>query len=275
MRIATWNVNGLRAALRKGFEQWLVASGNDVVCLQEVKMEEDLYTSSWFHPFRAYWSTAARRGYSGVATLVSPNLATRSAIIGIDGAADDMAVAEGRVLTTEFDSFVLVNAYAPHSHRKLSRLDAKLKFGDSISGYVRRLRGQEKPVVIVGDLNVAHEEIDLTNPKSNKANAGFRPEERRWMTDLLGLGLVDAFRVHCAEPGHYTWWSVRSGVRERNVGWRLDYILVDDRLKDRIRRCFHSPEQLGSDHCPVTVDIDVAAGGSPARRMGAAIGGVL
>lgn len=126
------------------------------------------------------------------------------------------------------------------------RLDAKLKFGDSISGYIRRLRGQEKPVIVVGDLNVAHEEIDLTNAKANKANAGFRPEERRWMTDLLGLGLVDAFRVHCADPGHYTWWSVRSGVRERNVGWRLDYILVDDRLKDRIRRCYHSPEQLGS-----------------------------
>lgn len=259
MRISTWNVNGLRSALRKGFEQWLVASGSDIVCLQEVKMEEDLYTSSWFHPFRAYWSTAARRGYSGVATLVSPNLATRSTVIGIDGAANDMAVSEGRVLTTEFDSFVLVNAYAPHSHRQLLRLEAKLKFGDSIAGYVQRLRRQEKPVIVVGDLNVAHEEIDLTNAKSNKANAGFRPEERRWMTDLLGLGLVDAFRVHCAEPGHYTWWSVRSGVRERNVGWRLDYILVDDRLKDRIRRCFHSPEQLGSDHCPVTVDIDFAA----------------
>jgi exodeoxyribonuclease III len=170
---------------------------------------------------------------------------------------DDLLDPEGRVLLTEFESFTLVNAYAPHSHRKLLRLDAKLHFCEQFLSYTRRIRLRGKPIIVVGDLNVAHQEIDLSNPVENKKNAGFLPEERRWMTALLEEGLIDAFRMFCADSGHFTWWSVRKGVRERNVGWRLDYVLVDSGLANRVKSCFHSPRQLGSDHCPVTVDIEL------------------
>jgi len=253
MRIATWNVNGVRAAIRKGIDEWLTAANNDIVCLQEVKMQEDLFTQTWFAPYVTYWNTATKRGYSGVATLVNPHLSPLAVESGMN---DEVLDAEGRVLLTEFEPFTLVNTYAPHSHRELVRLDAKLHFCEQFLSYVRRVRLRGKPLIVVGDLNVAHQEIDLSNPVGNKKNAGFLPEERQWMTALLEDGLVDAFRMFCADTGHFTWWSLRNGVRERNVGWRLDYVLVDGRLGDRVKSCFHSPDQLGSDHCPVTVDIE-------------------
>lgn len=254
MRISTWNVNGLRSAVKQGFEVWLSTSQSDIVCLQEVKMEEDLLTSSWFQSYKTYLNAATKRGYSGVATLVSPHLKLISLKCGIG---DHVTDSEGRVLVTEFQSFILINAYAPHSHRKLTRLKIKLDFCDRFLSYLKVLRLSGKPLVIVGDLNVAHEEIDLSNPSGNKKNAGYLPEERKWMTSLLKEGIVDGFRLFCKDSGHYTWWSVRKGVRERNVGWRLDYILVDNILEQRVKACFHSPAQLGSDHCPVTIDLDV------------------
>ncbi|MBI5203920.1 MAG: exodeoxyribonuclease III [Nitrospirae bacterium] len=254
MRISTWNVNGLRSTLKQGFDAWLSTVKNDIVCLQEVKMQENLLTSSLFYPYKTYWNVATKLGYSGVATLLSPHLKLISVERGMGDKATD---SEGRVLVTEFQSFMLVNVYAPHSHRKLSRLKVKLHFCERFLSYLQDLRLRGKPLVIVGDLNVAHEEIDLSNPTGNKKNAGFLPEERKWMTTLLKNGLVDAFRMFYNDSGHYTWWSVRRGVRERNVGWRIDYILVDKLLAQRVKDCFHSPQQLGSDHCPVTIDFDV------------------
>lgn len=254
MKISTWNINGLRSAVTQGFETWLFSTENDIVCLQEVKTQEDLLTDVWFSPYETFWNTAIKRGYSGVATLVKPHL---KPLFIQRGMGDSITDNEGRILMTEFQTFILVNVYAPHSHRKLVRLDIKRHFCERFLIYIQELKLRHKPIIIVGDLNVAHEEIDLTNFATNRKNAGFLPEERQWMTAILKEGFVDAFRLHCTDTGHYTWWSVRKGVRERNVGWRLDYILVDRSLADQVTICFHSPNQFGSDHCPVTVDIDI------------------
>jgi len=254
MKISTWNVNGLRSTIRRGFEGWISENKSELICLQEVKMQEDLLTKTLFFPYNTYWNTARKRGYSGVATLVSPKLNLSSVERGIG---DNVIDNEGRILLMEFGSYILINIYAPHSHRKLTRLEMKLLFFSRFLSYLREIKRRGKPIIIVGDMNIAHKEIDLANPATNKKNAGFLPEERQCMTSLIEEGYIDAFRKFCSESGHYTWWSVRKGVRERNIGWRLDYILVDIRLADRVLSCTHFPNQRGSDHCPVTVDIDI------------------
>jgi exodeoxyribonuclease-3 len=253
MRISTWNVNGLRATVRNGFEQWLRTASLDVACLQEVKLQEDLLTDVWFPGFEPVWNTGRRSGYAGVATLLRDGIAPLAIERGIGH--DDLDN-EGRVLLTELPHLLVLNVYAPHSHRKLTRLQEKLTFGRHLLDYLRHLRRREKPLLLLGDLNVAHTELDLANAKQNAKNAGFLPEERAWFDALLGCGFVDAFRQFEKAGGQYTWWSPRAGVRERNVGWRLDYALVDHRLLPNLRGCFHSPEQLGSDHCPVTVELE-------------------
>jgi len=249
MKIATWNVNGLRSSVSAGFEGWLKETRNDIVCLQEAKTQEDLLSEVWFDGYRAYWNSAAKSGYSGVLTLVRSDLKVQSVERGIGDAALD---AEGRVLSLGFDSFELINVYAPHSHRELKRLDAKLAFCRRFDEYVAEKRKTSKPLIIVGDLNVAHAERDVANWASNKKNAGFLPQEREWIDRLLAAGFVDGFRAFCADAGHYTWWSPIKGVKERNVGWRIDYVLVDASLRSRLQECYHSPEQSLSDHCPVT-----------------------
>lgn len=254
MRISTWNINGLRSSVRSGFEGWLASSKSDLVCLQEVKMQEDMFSQSWFDGYNTYWNTALKTGYSGVATLVTSALTPLRIDAGIG---DQLTDKEGRVLTTEFETFILVNTYAPHSHRKLFRLETKLSFCRYLIQYLQYLNMRGKPIIIVGDLNVAYQDIDLANPDANRKNAGFLPEERAWFDSLLKHGFVDAFRIFFSGKGYYTWWSMRQGVRDRNVGWRLDYILVDIRLQSNIQACYHSPFQLGSDHCPVTMDIDL------------------
>ena len=225
MRISTWNINGLRSGVRSGFENWLAESKNDIVCLQEVKTQEDLLTRSWFVGYETHCNFARRAGYSGVATLIAPTLQPITVEMGIG---DEMTNPEGRVLTTEFLHLLVVNAYAPHSHRLLTRLEHKRSFCRHFLIHLRKLTARGKPIIVVGDLNVAHQEIDLSNPKANRKNAGFLPEERQWFTDLLSEGLVDAFRTFESGGGHYTWWSPKR-VRERNIGWRLDYILVDQK----------------------------------------------
>jgi exodeoxyribonuclease-3 len=243
IRISTWNINGLRSGMRSGFEDWLATSDNDVVCLQEVKTEEDLLGSVWFPGYTAHWFGAVRSGYSGVVTLVSSRLSAMSVCKGIGDAIID---SEGRVISVEFDQFEIVNVYAPHSHRELKR------FLERLGEYVVARKKRGKPLVIVGDLNIAHEERDLTNFAANRGNAGFLPQERSWLDNILKSGFRDAFRVFCDTSGHYTWWSPIKGVRDRNIGWRLDYILVDERMLSSLKSCFHSPEQKGSDHCPVS-----------------------
>jgi exodeoxyribonuclease III len=252
VRISTWNVNGLHSAVRNGFEDWLKKSENDIVCLQEVKIQENLLTKIWFYPLNTYWNCAEKAGYSGVATLVKPERQVLNVEYGID---DHILDKEGRVIVTEFDKFILINTYAPHSHRELLRVDEKERFCEKFLNLLGELRKRNKPLIVIGDLNVAHKEIDLKNFKSNKNNAGFLEMERDWMSKMLEDGLCDAFRLFHPDTDHYTWWSVRKGVRERNIGRRLDYILVDESIRDKVKGCFHSSDQLGSDHCPVTVDI--------------------
>jgi exodeoxyribonuclease III len=254
MRLTTWNVNGLRSAIGRGFGSWLLHSNHDVVCLQEVRLQYDLLMDGWFESYDSYWSTASRPGYSGVATLVRSGLQPVGVHRGVlDGSSDS----EGRVLTTEFKDFILVNAYAPNSQPNLARLEYKLHFCQHLLGYVHGLRRSGKPLIVVGDLNVAHKEIDVSKPEEHKRSPGFSLDERQWMSDLLNDGLVDTFRMFTAAPGHYTWWSSRNRARERNIGWRLDYILVDESLSRQVRSCVHSTEQEGSDHCPVTMHIDI------------------
>lgn len=217
-------------------------------------MHEDLLTNSMFYPHTAHWNSALKSGYSGVTTIINPSLTPLSIKKGIrDCKLDD----EGRVLTTEFESFILVNTYAPHSHRKLLRLEEKERFMQIFIGFIQELRKLGKPIVIVGDLNAAHQEIDLFHYKNNKKNAGFLPQERQWMTDLLSMGFVDAFRFLYPENKEYSWWGQMYDLRGRNIGWRIDYVLVDNQLKTKIKNCFYSKDQLGSDHCPVSVDLDI------------------
>jgi exodeoxyribonuclease III len=249
IQLSTWNINGLRSSVRKGLQGWLVEGKFDVVCLQEVKSQEDLFGDGWFPGYASHWFSATKAGYSGVVTLVSPRLTPLSVRKGIGDPALDN---EGRAVHVEFEKFEVLNVYAPHSHRQLTRLDVKLRFLDRLGAYIRERKRNGKPLVVAGDLNIAHESRDVANFAANGKNAGFLPEERQWLDDILRVGLRDAFRVFCGEPGHYTWWSPIKGVREKNIGWRLDYILVDERLADGLKACFHSPGQLGSDHCPVT-----------------------
>jgi exodeoxyribonuclease III len=254
MRLVSWNVNGLRSLVRRDFEAWLAETNYDVVCLQEAKVGQDLLTTHWFANYKTFWSTALRPGYGGVATLVREDHTAAGVRAGIGDPALD---AEGRVLSIDVAGIRVVNVYAPHSHRKLIRLDAKVAFLAALKRFLEKDRRDGVPLVLVGDFNIAHQEIDLANPKANRGNPGFLPVEREWVTDLLASGFVDAFRHFEQAGGHYTWWSMREGVRARNVGWRLDYIFVEDLLAPSLITCCHLPERTGSDHCPVAVELRV------------------
>jgi exodeoxyribonuclease-3 len=255
LRFATWNVNGLRSAMRQGFGDWLGASGYDVVCLQETKMGADLVTGIEFPGYEAHWNPSHRPGHSGVATLVRKGIPAR--VVGTGIGVPDLDL-EGRVLCVEAGGVRFVNVYAPHSHRKLLRREAKGRFLAGMDPHATPGTQEGAPVVLLGDFNVAHADIDLANARANRGNAGFLPEEREWVDLVLSRGFVDAFRQFEPGGGHYTWWSMRQGVRERNVGWRLDYAFVDPSLRDRLVSCRHLAERRGSDHCPVEVEIDTS-----------------
>ncbi len=254
MKLASWNVNGIRAAARGGLLDWLDAERPDVLCIQEVKAHPDQLEPELLEPagYRSLWHSAERRGYSGVTTYLR-----REPVSVQHGLGRRDVDREGRVLLTELDDFVLVNAYFPNTQRDHARLDYKLSFCRSITRRLNALVREGKHVVMCGDYNIAHQEIDLRNPKQNRKNAGFLPEERDWMTRFLGNGYVDCFRHLCDEPGHYTWWSYRPGVRERNIGWRIDYFCIDQGLLPALKRAWHLPDVKGSDHCPVMLELDV------------------
>lgn len=248
MKIQSWNVNGIRAAAKKGFEKWFGEVGADVVCLQEIKATPEQLDEFLLHPkrYHSFWHPAEKPGYSGVA-IYSKKEPDRI-VHGIGVPEIDR---EGRVLTAEFGEIAVISAYFPNSQREHTRLGYKLEFCDAILKYCRGLVRKGKTIVLCGDYNIAHEEIDLRNPKSNRENAGFLPEERAWMTKFLGSGFVDTFRHFEKGPHHYTWWSYRPGVREKNIGWRIDYHCVNEEATDRLKASHIHAHVHGSDHCPV------------------------
>lgn len=245
----SWNVNGLRAVLNKGFSEWLESQSPDVLCLQETKAHPDQVDFA-FPAYHAYWNPAGKRGYSGTLTLSKTKPLSVTYGVGItehDG--------EGRIITTEFRSYYLVNVYTPNSQRELTRLDYRTQTWDRLFlEYLKELE-KSKPVITCGDFNVAHKEIDLKNPKTNKRNAGFTIEERTAFDNYIQAGFIDTFREFNQEPDQYTWWSYRMAARERNVGWRIDYFLVSQNLRFRLKDAFILQEIMGSDHCPVGITI--------------------
>ncbi|MHB8962157.1 MAG: exodeoxyribonuclease III [Saccharofermentanales bacterium] len=250
MKLVTWNVNGIRAALKKGLEAYVIESGADIFCIQETKMQEGQVDIT-FQGYASYWNSAVKKGYSGTVVF------TRIKPLGVTfGIAHESHDSEGRVVTLEFEDFYLVNVYTPNSQRELARLGYRMEWEDEFRRYLMALDAV-KSVVLCGDLNVAHEEIDIANPKTNHKNAGFTDEERSKMTTLLCSGFTDAFRyLYPDKRDAYTWWSYMFSARENNVGWRIDYFIVSDRMKNRISDCILRPDVMGSDHCPVELFLD-------------------
>jgi exodeoxyribonuclease-3 len=253
VKLLSWNVNGLRACLNKGFLESVSRLDADIICLQETKMERGQAEID-LPGYEEYWNSAAKKGYSGTAVLTRP--APLSAAYGIGLEEHDR---EGRVITLEYPDFYLVDVYTPNSQRELLRLPYRMAWEDAFRAYLQSL-DEKKPVVVCGDLNVAHQEIDIKNAKSNRKNAGFTDEERGKMTELLAAGFVDTFRaLYPDKRDAYTWWSYYANARERNIGWRIDYFVVSARLWDRVTDAAIHPDIQGSDHCPVGLELAYSA----------------
>jgi exodeoxyribonuclease-3 len=255
MRVASWNINGIRSILKKGFLDWLKSGDFDVVMLQEVKAHPEVleevgafYEEAGFTSH--HWASAQKSGYSGVLTLLKGEHGIVQSGIGIlefDS--------EGRWLEVDVGTYTFINAYFPNSQRDHARLPYKLRFCGAALDRLRRLLRDGRVPVLAGDINIAHTEIDLANPKTNKDNAGFLPEERDWMTHFLSAGWIDVFRKFESGGGHYTWWSYRPGVRQKNIGWRLDHFFIAKQHEENLNWMIHQPEVLGSDHCPIAISV--------------------
>lgn len=251
MKLVSWNVNGLRACVKKGFLDFFHEVDADLFCIQETKLQEGQIQLD-LEGYYQFWNYAEKKGYSG--TAVFSRLEPLSVKYGFD--VDD-SEPEGRIITLEYEKFFLVNVYTPNSQRDLARLGFRLEWEDKIRTYLQEL-DKSKPIILCGDLNVAHKEIDLKNPKSNLNNSGFTPEERGKMTVLLESGFVDSFRhLYPDREGAYSWWSYMLKVRDRNIGWRIDYFITSHKIKDRIHEAKINSEIMGSDHCPVSLEIDL------------------
>ncbi|KAF0091329.1 MAG: hypothetical protein FD141_1118 [Fusobacteria bacterium] len=251
MLFTSWNVNGLRAALNKGFMDFLHENNPNIIALQETKMERGQAVID-LQDYKEFWNSAEKKGYSG--TAVFTKIEPLSARIGIGIEEHDK---EGRVITLEYENFYFVDVYAPNSKDKLARIDYRVEWEDAFREYLLKLDAI-KPVIICGDLNVAHQEIDLKHPKANRNNAGFSDQERNKFSELLDVGFVDSFRyLYPNEVERYTWWSYRFNARATNAGWRIDYFLVSDRIKDSIIDFVIHDNVLGSDHCPVSLNISI------------------
>ena len=253
MKLISWNVNGLRACVQKGFVEYFKEADADIFCIQESKMQAgqlDLELPGYFQ----YWNYAVRKGYSGTAVFTRKEPLSVSYGIGIEE--HDK---EGRVITLEFEDFYMVTVYTPNSQSELKRLSYRMEWERDFLAYLLRLQ-EKKPVICCGDLNVAHQEIDLKNPKTNRKNAGFTDEERACFTRVLESGFIDTFRYFYPDKeGIYSWWSYRFRAREKNAGWRIDYFIVSPSLKDKLENAAIHTEIMGSDHCPVELDIRLAA----------------
>ncbi len=255
MKIISWNVNGIRAVAKKGLTVFLRSARPDILCLQEIKISDAarLETEFDFAEYNEYWNSAKRPGYSGTAVLVRDD---SSEVISVkNGIGESKFDDEGRVQTVELKKIYLVNIYFPNSNSELSRLDYKLEFNDLLLKYLKKLE-RKKPVVVTGDFNVAHEPIDLARPKENEGSAGFTPEERGWFSHFVKMGFIDTFRYLNGEKIQYSWWSFRAAARERNVGWRIDYFCVSDKLKKQLKKAYILDKITGSDHAPIGLEIE-------------------
>jgi exodeoxyribonuclease III len=249
LKLVSWNVNGLRACLNKGFLEYFRQVDADVFCLQETKLQEGQVELDLGQEYLQYWNYAEKKGYSGTAVF------TRMKPLAVRYGLEEEDEPEGRIITLKFDQFYLVNVYTPNARRDLSRLDFRLEWEDRFLSYIRELE-LELPVIICGDLNVAHQDIDLKNAKANIGNSGFTDEERSKFSRLLEAGWIDSFRHLYPETiGAYTWWSFMPKVRERNIGWRIDYFLVSEQLQEKLAEARIDSEVMGSDHCPVILEL--------------------
>jgi exodeoxyribonuclease-3 len=249
VKLISWNVNGLRAVLKKKFFEFLATEKPDVLCLQETKCTPDQVEQLWPASYTTFWNCAEKKGYSGTAIFTKERPLKVTPHVGI--VEHDK---EGRVLTAEYKDFFLVNVYTPNSKRELERLPYRQIWDKDFLDYLKKLE-KKKPVIFCGDLNVAHTEIDLANPKANVRNHGFTIEERNGFTAFVNAGFVDTFREFEKSGGHYSWWSPMGGARSRNVGWRIDYFLISKALRPRLKKAFIRSEILGSDHCPVGIEL--------------------
>ena len=262
MKLISWNVNGIRACVKKGFSEFFEEAEADIFCIQETKMQiiegqeskeqEEIINMPIFDNYFKYWNSAEKKGYSGTAIF------TKEKPISIKyGIGKEIHDKEGRVITLEFEKFYIVNIYTPNSKRELERLDYRQEWEDEIREYLKKL-DSKKIVIMCGDLNVAHKEIDLKNPKTNHRNAGFTDEERNKMTELLDAGFTDTFRyLYPEKEGAYTWWSYMGKAREKDVGWRIDYFIVSKKVENKIKNAEIFSKIYGSDHCPVGLEIDI------------------
>ena len=245
MKLISWNVNGIRACINKGFKEFFEQMQADIFCIQETKCQPE-QIDLVFEGYKSYWNSAEKKGYSGTAIFTK-----KEPIAVTYGIGKEEHDKEGRIITLEFEEFYLVNNYTPNSKRELERLDYRQVWEDEIRKYLLELN-KMKPVIMCGDLNVAHKEIDLKNPKTNRGNAGFTDEEREKMTQLLDAGFTDSFRyLYPDKEDAYTWWSYMGRAREKNVGWRIDYFIASNDIKEKIKEASIYPEIMGSDHCPI------------------------
>ena len=256
MRIASWNVNGIRAAASKGLFDWLAIESPDILCVQETKADPGILEENYHTPldkngipYQSWWSSAKKKGYSGVA-LYSKLKPLNVYNLGIPEFDD-----EGRMLAADFGFFVLISAYFPNSQENGIRLGYKLDFCNAIYKLCDKIIQSGKHIILSGDFNIAHKPIDLARPKENEGNPGYLPEERSWMDNFIGSGYIDTFRYFCKEPGQYSWWSYRMKAREKNIGWRLDYHCIDPGLKDILISSSIEKNVTGSDHCPVILEL--------------------
>ncbi len=253
MNILSWNINGIRASERKGFFDWLASRPADIICVQETKADPTQLTPKFLTPpgYHTFWSAAERKGYSGVAVFSSIQPVRVNADLGIPE-----FDSEGRMLELEYPDFILFNVYFPNGSSGNKRVPYKMAFYDAFLKHAERLHKKGKPLVICGDVNTAHEEIDLARPRQNEGNTGFLPEERAWVSRLISKGYADTFRhFHPGEPGHYSWWDYKTRARERDIGWRIDYFFVTEDILPRVREAFILKTIEGSDHCPVGITL--------------------
>lgn len=250
MKLLSWNVNGIRSAQKKGLLDWLAKESPDILCLQETKAHPEQLSPALLNPpgYHTFWNSAVKRGYSGVATFTKTK--PKSTRTGLDVPEFDQ---EGRMFETEFELFTLLNIYFPNGKASPERLKFKMDFYEESLKYFLRLRKKGKKLIITGDVNTAHQAIDLARPKENEDVSGFLPIERAWIDALIRRGFIDTFRAFNHEPRQYTWWDLKTAARERNVGWRIDYFFISEDLRPRLKDAFILPEVMGSDHCPVGI----------------------